>query len=163
MTDAPIVYIWKGGAMWPLGRFSNRAGAEFDEGSLYTLAVPSNRSKASHNHYFARIAEIWQTLPESVAMEPWAASAEHLRAYALIKTGWCQTQTHVCMGNAEARRTANVARRMVTDAHWRLVVARGKQVDVYTPQSQKVRLMGKEDFQQSKDDVLELLEKMIAS
>ena len=157
----PMTYVWKDGALRPLGRFHNRAADAFTEGEYYTIEVFEERSWRSHKHYFATIHDLWLNLPESAAMEPWAASSEHLRKYALIRTGWHDSTTFPVTSAAEAQRTATVVRALTPADDYTIAVARGDLVEVFRAKSQSMRGMGKDDFQQSKDDVLGFIGKIL--
>src|SRR5215211_8042396 len=85
MTNDPIIYEWNGSAMVPLPPFARRCEREFDVGERYRLAIAEDRSEASHNHYFARLHELWMNLPELHALR--FPTDEHLRKWALIQTG----------------------------------------------------------------------------
>lgn len=79
---------------------------------------------------------------------------EHLRKYALIRTGHRDERTIVCASKAEARRVAAFVKPLDEFA---LVLVNEASVSVYTAKSQSLRAMGKTAFQQSKDDVLGFL------
>lgn len=146
---------WNGTAFVPLQRFHNIAAGAFVEGEIYDLEVVEERSPKSHRHYFACIRDSWLNLPESAALEPWAQSSEHLRKFALIKTGWHTCTVYACGTKAEASRTARVIRAEVDE--FTIAIPRGSTVEIYRAKSQSVRAMGKADFQKSKDDVLNFL------
>jgi len=150
---ALITFQWVGDAMIPLGRFRAKAAETFTKGEFYKLEAIEERSWKSHKHYFASLHDAWLNLPEQYALEPWSQTAEnHLRKYALIKTGWHDSQTHACGSQAEAGRWAARIRPM--DAY-SIVVAQGSTVVVYTARSQSTASMGAKDFQKSKVDVLD--------
>ena len=137
--------------MVPMGRFRDKCAEAFTQGEHYKLEAIEERSWKSHQHYFACVHDGWLNLPEQCAMETWAQSSEHLRKYALIKTGWFNSQTHVCDSEAEATRWAT---RLRPRTEFGIVVARGTTVIEYEAQTQSMKGMGKADFQKSKDDVL---------
>lgn len=64
-------------------------------GETYKLAPFHDRSQSSHNHEFAVIADMWQSLPEKYRHEPWAQSPEHLRKYPLIMWGGGEFSFHI--------------------------------------------------------------------
>ena len=92
----PITFQWDGEAMAPMPRFAKTCDQEFVIGEYYKMDVQEERSWRSHKHYFAVLYEGWANLPEKYAMEPWAQSDKHLRRYALIKTGWHDSETFAC-------------------------------------------------------------------
>ena len=153
-----FTFVWKSGAMMPLGRFASRASEEFKDGEYYKLEVHEERSWNSHKHYFASLHDLWLNLPETAAMEPWAQSYEHLRKYALIKTGWNDSQTYACTSQAEAQRWALNMRPL---DEYAIVIAQGPLVVRYTAKTQSMKAMGKDDFQASKDDVLGFCESLV--
>ncbi len=154
----PIVFQWRNGAMVPMRRFSNVCGDAFVEGEYYRMEGIEERSWRSHKHYFAALFEGWLNLPEDCAMEPWAQTDKHLRAYALIKTGWNTSEVTVCDSDAEATRWAT---RMRPHHPFGIVVARRSTVVELQPVSQSKAAMGAKDFQKSKVDVLDFVADLI--
>jgi len=122
-----------------------------------TRLFPSPRTGCAQT-YMARVDELWRNLPEDHGVDQWADSAEHLRRYALIKTGWYDSQTLVAKNTAEAQRFAMFCRPI--DA-FSLVTVEGNVVTRYVAKSQAFRAMGKEDFENSKRDVLTFLEGIV--
>ena len=157
-NDVPIVFVWDGDAMVPMKRFAKTCDQVFVVHEYYRMDVIKERSRKSHNHYFACIHSAWLNLPEKYAMEPWAQTEDHLRYYALIKTGWFDSLTHACGTQAEAQRWAARLRPL---HEYSIVVARGSIVVVYTAKSQSKPAMGARDFQKSKVDVLDFVEDLI--
>jgi hypothetical protein len=147
-----LLYRWSGEAMVPLGRFAKEARSLFDAGETYRLETVEERSRQSHDHYFACIRDAWLTLPE--AQYKRFPTEEHLRKYALIKCGFADQRTVVCASKAEAQRWAAFIKPMDSFA---IVMATGCVVTVWTAQSQKLRAMGKKKFQESKRAVLDYL------
>ena len=151
---APMFFQWTGSVMQPLGRFARLAAEAFTEGEQYRMEAVEARSWISHNHQFAWLYDAWLSLPEQYAMEPWAQSSEHLRKYALIKTGFCDTQTWVCGSKAEATRWAA---NMRPEDEYSIVVAQGNTVLRFTAKSQKMRAMGAKEFQASKTAIMDFI------
>lgn len=149
---APLYYRWKGDGFVPLGRHAKLADQQFVIGQVYRLEVVEERSARTHRHQFAWLREAWLNLPEGYRYEPWAQSPEHLRKWALIRTGWHDCQTFECGTKAEAQRWAAHLRPL---DDFSVVIARGAIVERYTAKSQSVKAMGKNDFQASKTAVLE--------
>ena len=84
--------------------------------------------------------------------EPWSESVESLRKFALIRTGWYNSETMVCDTVAEAERWA--ARLRPLD-EYALISIRGKAVVRLTAKSQSYAAMPqKGEFYKSKADVL---------
>lgn len=158
MTGAPLppmAFTWDGDAMIP--RTPKLADERFVVGEVYRMEVREERSVVSHSHYFAAVHETWLNLPEDQAER--FQTADHLRKWALVKTGWADQRQIVCASKAEAQRVASFIRPM---DEYAIVTATEAVVTVYTAKSQSYRAMGRRDFQKSKSDVLDLLASMIA-
>jgi hypothetical protein len=148
----PVEYHWDGRAMIPQPRFVALCKKQYTPGECYVLGVNEERSIASHRHYFAAINEAWQNLPEDkVARYP---SAEHLRKWALIKSGYHNERSIVCDSKKQA--DAIVAFIEALD-EFSVTLVKGPVVKVYTAKSQAVDSMGREEFEKSKADVLAIL------
>jgi hypothetical protein len=152
----PLVYKWQGDAMIPLPRFAKLADKQFVVGQDYRLDEVQERSQASHNQFFAAIADAWDSLPEE-----WAArlpSPEHLRKFALVRAGYADERSIVASSRAEALRIAAFIKPM---DEYAVVTVKGAVVRVYTAQSQSMKAMGKADFQASRNAVLEVCAAML--
>jgi hypothetical protein len=151
MTYAPppVVCNWDGDAFVPQPRFARVCDKAFTIGEDYPLVVHENVSAATRGHYFACLAECWRNLPEDVAER--FPSVEHLRKFALIKSGYADERSIVCASKAEAQRVAAFVRPM---DEYAVIVVSESVVKVFTAQSQSQRAMGKATFQASKDAVL---------
>lgn len=149
MSDITILFRWNGEAMEPLPRFHNVVNATFTVGEVYQLDVHEARSLVSHNHYFAAISDIFASLPEGV--DERIVSADHLRKFALIRSGYRDERTIVCANKAEARRVAAFVQPMDGYA---IVTVQEAMVVVWTAKSQSHKAMDKAEFQKSKEDVL---------
>lgn len=113
-------------------------------------------SVATRNHYFARLRDLWLSLPEDISED--FPSVDHLRKWALIKSGYHDRKSMVCSSQAEARRIAAFVKPADDFA---IVVVTGTEVAVYTARSQKRNAMTKQDFADSKEKVLALIEDLI--
>lgn len=153
---APIIFEWSGEAMVPLSRFHNIANAEFTVGERYRMEAQEQRSLISHNHYFASLQGIWESLPERYGDA--IPSVEHMRKWALIRTGYRDERSIVCASKAEAKRIAAFVKPMDDFA---IVVVNEATVSVYTAKSQSMKAMGAKDFQRSKEAVLEYCQAML--
>jgi hypothetical protein len=154
----PIEFFWNGEAMVPIDRFIPVAERQYTKGEVYRLAVEEERSAISHRHYFASVNEAWKNLPHDIA--PLFPTAEKLRKWALIKTGYATEQAMVVDTEIDAARMANLLGRMNEDS---VVVAKGRVMKMYTAKSQSTRSMDKKEFQTSKTAVLDLLSEMIGT
>jgi protein gp37 len=76
--------------MVPHRRFKSACDAEFVVGDVYQMVVQEQRSMRSHAHYFASVNEAWLNLSESDAER--FPSVEHLRKFALIRTGFANSR-----------------------------------------------------------------------
>jgi len=152
----PIIAQWNGEAFVPMRRFMRAIDRECVIGEFYRLSEENERSAATHRHYFACINEAWTNLREDLAER--FPSAEHLRKYALIRTGFHDERSIVCASKAEAQRVAAFVKPMDTYA---VVLVSEATVQVFTAKSQSMRAMGKQDFQRSKDAVLEFVSNMV--
>lgn len=150
----PVRFVWEGDVMRP--RAPRLADRLFVIGQEYLLAEVQDRSLNTHNHYFAALAECWKSLPEDQAER--FASVEHLRKWALIKAGYRDERTVVCGSKAEAARVAAFIKPM---DEYAVVSVSGAAVVVLTAKSQSVRAMGKQDFQASKEAVLNVLSELL--
>lgn len=151
MSAAPILFRWDGEAMVPASQYwAKRADEAFVVGETYKLVEHHDRSQSSHNHYFACLAEAWQTLPEHLLEE--YPTVEHLRKKMLIRCGYADERSIVCASKAEAQRVAAFIKPMDSYA---IVTVREAVVRVYTAQSQAMKAMGAKVFQESKTKVLD--------
>lgn len=154
--SAPMPFRWTGEAFEPLPRFKAACDKEMVVGQVYRMEVQEERSLASHNHYFAALAERWQSLPEHFGDR--FPTPDHLRRYALIRAGYRDERTIATASKAEALRVAAFVRPMDPYA---IVTTTEALVTVWTAQSQSMKAMGREAFQKSKDDVLGTIDDML--
>lgn len=78
------------------------------ESYLVDIGAYRLRTLEHHRFFFAAVAKGWKNLPD-----PWPMmlpTPEHLRKYALIKAGYCETQTFVCKSKTECQRMAEVVK-----------------------------------------------------
>lgn len=144
-----MLFRWDGDAMAVEPRFRKAADAAYTVGEVYRLEVQEQRSLVSHNHYFATLNDIWLSLPEEYGDR--IPSTEHMRKFALIRTGYRDERSIVCASKAEAARVAAFMKPMDDFA---LIVVNEATVTVYTAKSQSHKAMGFKVFQQSKEAVL---------
>lgn len=110
----------------------------------------------SHRHYFATIADAWQNLPRHEAER--FQSSEHLRKYALIKCGYADQRQIVCASKAEAQRLRAFVAPMDDYA---IVTAVESVVTVFTAKSQSTKAMGRREFNESKQRVLDYVSQIL--
>lgn len=151
-----IYYEWDGDRMVPLPRFKHRCDEEFVVGQMYRLVEEEERSHASHNHFFVSIAEAWKNLPEHLGER--FANPEALRKWCLIRCGF-YTETSVVFGTMQDAKIAA----LLCAKRWPNVVLRvsGNVLTMYEAESQSVRSMNKQRFQESKQAVLDCVAAMI--
>lgn len=155
----PVLIRWNGEAFEPANPYQARIASEaYEVGLAVPMAPFEQRSTASHNHAFAWVAEAWNSLPEEHACQPWAATPDHLRKYALIRKGFCNSTQVVAGNHAAALRVAAAFRSL---DEYALVTVDGQTVTHLTAQSQSMRAMGKKRFQESKTAILEYIAGLI--
>ncbi|HEX5935899.1 MAG TPA: hypothetical protein VFY63_17195, partial [Pseudorhizobium sp.] len=155
----PLPFIWTGEAFEPANRhWARKCDQRFVVGQTYTLDEIHVRSSATHAHYFAMLHDIWQSLPERYAEQ--FPTEEHMRKYALIRTGFHTMTQHACKSAAEAERLATVIRPYDS---YQLVTVRDSVVTVYHAISQDYRSMDKKAFAESKEKVLDWCASLIGS
>lgn len=158
-SGAPVDMVWKDGALHPASSYwLRRAEKEFVAGETYRIVDQPERSSAAHNHFFASIQNAWESLPPLLAQE--FPSAEHLRKYALIKAGFCLSNSMPC-GSADAAHKFAAFMRPLDE--FALVTVTGSVVRVFTAKSQSYRSMGKAEFQASKEKCLEVIADMLGA
>lgn len=138
-------------------RWPGRASRQYQAGHVYVLVPHEERSRVSHDHYHAAIAEAWKNLPDELAME--YLTPTHLRKKALIRVGHANERSIVCSSKLEARKIAAFIGGM---DEYAVVIVRDSTIRVYTAKSQSYRAMGsKKDFQDSKQKVLDFVAGLI--
>jgi hypothetical protein len=156
MSGAPITFVWDGQVMVPQRRFTKLCDQRYAIGEEYPLAIAHPRSKATQGHYFARLEELFDNLPEDVAeLYP---TIEHLRKRALIEAGYFDQEIIECGSEAVAVNVASAIRKRDDFAH---IIVAGRIVAIRTAKSQRKCAMGAKAFQDSKDKVLAIVENMV--
>ena len=140
-------------AMVPVARFRRFADAQYVDGHIYRLGPAEEQSEKSRGHYFACIHLIYLNLPESLSGR-WP-SETHMRKWALIETNWCDEKEFDCADEKQAFRLGHFIRS--EDPYARIAI-RGTTVIVRKAVTQSPKAMGREKFQKSKQDVLDILE-----
>lgn len=158
MSTAPVIYIWDGEAMRPLPRFLPLCNRQFVFGERYRLSEHEDRSAASHGHYFARLHEIWDNLPEHYATQ--FPSVERMRKWALCRTAYRVEKKIACVSKQEALRMASFISQTSDDDYAEIAV-HGRILIKVTAQSQSYKAMGRKKFEDSKQQVLDILTPLI--
>lgn len=145
--------------MVPQRRYGNVAATQYELGEEYPLVVLEARSRASHSHYFAVLAEGFKNLPENISAR-WLTS-EHYRKWALIECGWF-TEKEIDFGSSSYAKRAAILLHDEFDEFARIFQPNnGSKLIVRRAKSQSAAAMGKDAFQKSKTDVLDLLASMV--
>ena len=156
-AERPILCDYDGESFTPASHAQARvADQDYVVGLRYRIAPVEDRSMRSHRHYFSCINESWRNLPDDLAER--FASPDHLRRFALIKAGYRDERSITCASKAEAQRVAAFVRPIDDFA---VVIVHEATVLQYTAKSQSLRAMGKAEFQESKDKVLQIISDMI--
>lgn len=153
-TIPPLVFRWEGDALSPM--HPKQCDKHLVIGQQYVLVEYKHRTAATHNHYFAAIANAWQSLPDHMLTE--YPHPEALRKKLLIRCGYADERSIVCASKAEALRVAAFIKPM---DEYAIVTVREAVVRVYVAQSQSLRAMGKADFHTSKQRVLDALDDLL--
>lgn len=140
-----------GGAIVPIGRHAEN----LTEGEIVFVTIDRDRSDASHRHEFAWLRSAWESLPEAMAGEPFAASPEHLRKYALIQCGYCDVREVAVGDDDDAKRVRAFIGPLVD--RYALIGGSGPVVRIYTARSQSRKAMGAKEFQESKTRIMDYI------
>lgn len=156
MSTQPILFTWDGDVMVPWRRFTNTCNKQYVVGENYRLGEIEERSMQSHRHEFAWLREAWMQLPEDIAdLYP---TEEHLRKRALIEAGYYHEQAVDAGSNDVAIRVAEAFR---IREEFSLVIINGPAVLIRTAKSQSRRAMKRQEFQESKTAIMEIIAAMI--
>ena len=154
MSDTfPLLYEGNG-----LFRCLHPKRVKLDVGEVHGWQMAEHRSKASHDHFFAIINEAWRNLPEDMADD--FPSPEHLRKWALIKSGFCSETRIACANNNEAMTLATKAKAM---DKYSIVAIDGKAVTIWTADSQRRDAMGRQAFQEAKERALHIISNLLGT
>lgn len=158
-AETEIVMGWTGDSFIPASKhFAAVCDAHFVIGERYIVTAQAQRSMKSHRHYFATIGECFKNWPETAERQ--FDSADHLRAWALIRTGHRTERQFVASSRTEALRLAAFLRG--ADDYAEISVA-GNTVVEWRAASQSAHAMGAQTFAKSKDDVLAYLAEIIGT
>lgn len=141
-------------AFVPRPRFRERCRRENIRGGVYILTAHEERSKNSHDSYFAELDEKFDTLPENLHRE--YPNREIMRAKALCHTGYCDQKDTIFDTETIAQ---TVATFMTPLLPYSVIQVSGCVIRLFTPHSQAVAAMDKAQFQKSKRDVLDWIDR----
>ena len=156
MSAAPLLARYTGDGFELLGRSRQEGDARYIVGQRYAIEVLEQRSIASHNHQFAELHDLWLNLPEHMAEQ--FPSAESLRKFALIKTGYADIRQIVAATERDAQQIAAMA--FALDSYSIADVC-GCVVTIATAKSQSRKAMGAKEFNRSKSDILDYVASLI--
>ena len=131
---------------------------QFTDRQAYPMEVVQQRSMPAHRRYFAALHDGWLNLSEEYKDR--FKTDEHLRAYALVHTGFCTEVDYPF----ESRKDALLAARIIrTRSAYSVIKVSGDVVKVFDPESQAVygpNAMPPERFKESSNAVLDLIATM---
>jgi hypothetical protein len=151
-----ILCRWERGVFVPLPPYLPACQRRYVDGEVYRLEASQERSDVSHRHYFAQLHEYWLKLPEPMADR--FPTDEHLRKWALIKAGYRCERTIVAESESQAAEIAALAGEL---DEYAVVVVRGTAVIVMTAKSQSRAAMSRQEFQESKQAVLDVCARLV--
>lgn len=153
----PLQYMGAGEFRVPRGHAA-RADKELVIGEVNTWEISKDRSRKSHDHFFAVVDDAWANLPENVAHE--FPNPEALRKRCLITAGYCTVKKMVLRDNAEA--IAACAFLQGID-RYAICEVSGSVVTIWQAESQSKKAMGPRRFQESKEAALVEMSKLVGS
>lgn len=137
---------------------AKEADKHYVVGERYRLVPHFGRSENSHRHQFAALHDAWANLPSDMHML--FPSADSLRKWALIKSGWCNSQTFVMADDGQARK---LAKELKAHDEFALVEVKGPVVVHTVAKSQSRKAMPGGDFQRSKEDSLAVVAELLGT
>lgn len=154
-----MVCVVRDGALHPAGPVALEWWRDMamPNGRRVVVKITDNwgRSRRTHDHQFAWLADAHANLPEWYVGKPWAASPDTLRKKALIETGFCDVAEFNCATPDDAMTAARLFYKQATEAHgYAKFDVEGVSVSVFTPHSQSNKAMDAATFQRSKTAVL---------
>lgn len=148
----PVFLRWDGDVFTPEPSFKHYCDRTYTIGEVYPMLPVEERSMASHNHYFAALAEGFNNLSEENAKR--FPTVEYLRHWVLVQCGYADHAEYAMADGKQARKLAADIRSM---SQYAVISIKENVVHVWTAQSQSHAAMKKERFEQSKSDVLDLV------
>ena len=151
-----IYYTWTAEGTWkPLQRFAAICEEVNTVGEIVQLERVQQRSRISHDHFFACLHEAWMQLPELFERE--FQNETKFRKWLLIEAGYCTEDRFQLPSSADAERFAACCAGM--DEYARIDIA-GQFVAIRKAESQSKKAMGNSRFQKSKQDVFDVYHKL---
>lgn len=163
MTLPRLLLQWNGEAFAPAsGLWERVCQNHLSAGDTYWIREDFERSSKSHRHYFGTISEGWANLPEHLAQRfPGKDGPECLRKWCLIKAGYHHMTETLFETPGDAQRAAMMAEDRTNPDRYTITVVKGCVVQKYVAETQRQKDMGARRFQESKQDVLELIAGMV--
>jgi len=155
----PAVFTWTGEAMVPTPESLPLCMRQFDKGALYQMRAMRERSVKSHNEFMALVKEAFDNLPEHLASR--FPTVSRLRYWCLAKCGYCAEKTRIFQTRHDAKVFEDYVIESSTTSYCQV---EGNVAMIWTPTSQRYKYdpeMDYEEFEKSKEAVLELLADMI--
>lgn len=153
--SAVIPFRYEGNGMF---RCLRPGKIDLEIGEIRGWQIVEHRSDKSHRHYFAVIREAWGNLPEHIADD--FKSPEHLRKWALVETGYADVTQMVLPTNADAVRAAAL---MTAMDGYAVIGVSERVVTIARAHSQSEKAMGRTEFQESKDAVIDRISRLIGT
>ena len=119
--------------MVPDPRAKSVCDRQFEVGKEYPLEVVELRNMEQHKAYFASVHDGWLNLKEEYTER--FKTDEHLRAWALVHTGFCTETDYPCDSEKGAMLVAKVIRSRTA---YCVIKISGDVVKVFDPESQAV-------------------------
>lgn len=157
----PVTFLWTDdGVMKPFGiGMAKRADEQFVVGQYYRLQEPVDRTQQAEGFFFANLKDMWSSLPEKYADEWFAEDPDALRHYALIKTGFANTEVFPCQSVPEAKRWMAY---LGPSSQHAIITREGTIVYRFTAKSQSRKAMpGRATFAESSSKVLDFIADLI--
>ena len=148
-----IVCQFDGEALWPVGGSRQELQATYKKGDRLALEPWEEKSRKSEQHFHASVRSAWKNLRGEAAGR--YKTPKQLRTWAMVKAGWCTESSHVMGTEEQAIWAAMTIRAIDEDSDYLIVQQKGKVVRVYRAMSTKK--MNREDFQNMKTEVLDIL------
>jgi hypothetical protein len=145
------------GVLAPAKRCRAEAARRFLPGQTYLMEEVQERSQATHAHYFARLHDLWMSLPDDAAMQ--FPTSEALRKHALVMTGFRRERKFATSSREEARKLAAWLRDGESD--YAIISVKENVIIEWRPLSQSYRSMPKGQFGESKRAVLQWIEGLL--
>lgn len=137
-------------------RFLELCRRQYADGETVPMVQVEQRNMKSHNHYFARLHELWLNLPHELSTK--YPTEDALRSKALVECDYFTEKDYVCDSPAKARALAVIIRAY---ASYSVIKVSGNIVKVFDPESQSLAAMGLQRFEESKKAVLDYCEALI--